>query len=304
MDHNTDAAKQSAYQLQRKRNNNLGAITRMKEEEIKKIVRKEYAKIARENSPCCIPANSCCGKTDLAQDISKKIGYTDEELKAVPEGSNLGLGCGNPVALASLREGETVLDLGSGAGFDCFLAAKKVGKNGKVIGVDMTSEMIDKARENVKKGNYTNVEFRLGVIEKLPVADNSVDVIISNCVINLVPDKKRAFKEAFRVLKPNGRLLISDIVLQKELPDFIKNSIEAYIGCVAGAIMKDEYIEAMKTAGFQKVKIIDETSFPSESITNDSTVKKIIKKSKIPPEKIKEIANSIMSVKVYGVKPR
>jgi len=303
VDHNTDAAKQSAYQLQRKRNNNLGAITRMKEEEIKKIVRKEYAKIARENSPCCIPANSCCGKTDLAQDISKKIGYTDEELKAVPEGSNLGLGCGNPVALASLREGETVLDLGSGAGFDCFLAAKKVGKNGKVIGIDMTPEMIEKARKNAKKGNYRNVEFRLGEIENLPAADNSVDVVISNCVINLVPDKKRVFMEAFRVLKPGGRLMISDIVLLKELPDFIKNSIEAYINCLAGATMKDEYLETIRKAGFQKVKIIEEKTFPIEYITSDSTAKATIENLKMPPEKIKGIINSIASIKVYGIKP-
>ncbi len=151
----------------------------MKEEEIKKVVREGYAKIAKQDSSCCGPMSSCCGGTDLAQNISKSIGYTEQELEAVPEGANLGLGCGNPVALASLREGETVLDLGSGAGFDCFLAASKVGSNGRVIGVDMTPEMIEKARENAKKGNYGNVEFRLGDIENLPVADNSVDVVMS-----------------------------------------------------------------------------------------------------------------------------
>jgi SAM-dependent methyltransferase len=275
----------------------------MKEEEIKKAIREGYARIARQNSSCCIPANPCCGNTNLAQDISKKIGYTDEELETAPEDSNLGLGCGNPVAIASLREGETVLDLGSGAGFDCFLAAKKVGKNGKVIGVDMTPEMIEKARKNAKKGNYGNVEFRLGEIENLPASDNSVDVVISNCVINLAPDKRKVFMEAFRVLKPGGRVLISDLVLLKELPDSIKNSIEAYIGCVAGAIMKDEYIETIKAAGFQKVKIIDETPFPSEYITNDPTAKSIIKNSEIRPEQIKEAANSVISIKAYGVKP-
>jgi len=275
----------------------------MKEEEIKEVVREGYAKIAKQGSPCCTPVNSCCGSTDLAQDISKKIGYTEKELTAVPEGANLGLGCGNPVAFASLREGETVLDLGSAAGLDCFLAANKVGKNGRVIGVDMTPEMIEKARENARKGNYRNVEFRLGEIENLPVADNSADVAISNCVINLVPDKRKVFKETFRVLKPGGRLMVSDIVLLKELPDFIKNSIEAYIGCLSGAIMRDEYLRAIKAAGFHDVRIIDEASFPIECMANDPTAKAIIESLKIPLEKMKEIARLVISIKVYGVKP-
>src|SRR3972149_9853511 len=222
----------------------------MIKEEIKKVVRERYAKIVKQDSSCCGTTESSCGSSNSTHEISKEIGYSEEELKAVPEESNLGLGCGNPVALASLREGETVLDLGSGAGFDCFLAANKVGKNGKVIGVDMTPEMIEKARENIKKGNYENVEFRLGEIENIPVADNSVDVIISNCVINLSPDKKRVFQEALRVLKPGGRLVVSDIVLLEELPDFIRNSIEAYIGCISGAIMKDKYIESIRESGF------------------------------------------------------
>jgi len=275
----------------------------MEDGKIKKVVREGYAKIAKQSSSCCAPVNSCCGSTDLVQDISKSIGYTEEELKAVPEGANLGLGCGNPVALASLREGETVLDLGSGAGFDCFLAAGKVGENGRVIGVDMTPEMIEKARENASKGNYGNVEFRLGEIENLPVADNSVDIVISNCVINLAPDKRRVFAEAFRVLKPGGRLMISDMVLLKELPDFIKKSIEAYIGCLSGAIMRDEYIGTIKAAGFQEVSIIDETSFPIEGIANDPTAKAIIESLEIPPEKMKEVAGSVISIKVNGVKP-
>jgi SAM-dependent methyltransferase len=275
----------------------------MRKEEIKKVVRDGYAKIAKQDSPCCLPVNSCCGSTNLARNISKSIGYTEEELEAVPEGANLGLGCGNPVALASLREGETVLDLGSGAGFDCFLAADKVGKSGRVIGVDMTPEMIDKARENARKGNYANVEFRLGEIENLPAADNSVDIVISNCVINLAPDKRRVFTEAFRVLKPGGRLMISDMVLLKELPDFIKNSIEAYIGCLSGAIKRDEYIDAIKGAGFQEVSIIDETSFPIECMANDPTTKTIIENLEIPPEEIKEVAGSVVSIKAYGLKP-
>lgn len=247
--------------------------------------------------------NSCCRSTDLAQNISRKIGYTEEELKAVPEEANLGLGCGNPVALASLREGEIVLDLGSGAGLDCFLAADRVGGSGRVIGVDMTLEMIEKARENARKGSYRNVEFRLGEIENLPLADNSVDVVISNCVINLSPDKGRVFQEAFRVLRPSGRLMISDIVLLEELPDSIKDSIEAYIGCLSGAIMRDEYIGAIKAAGFQEVRVIDETSFPIECMYNDPTVEAIINNLKIPPEKVKEVASSVASMKIYGVKP-
>ena len=275
----------------------------MKDKKIKKVVREGYAKIAKEKSSCCAPANSCCGGTDVAQDISKKIGYTEEELKTVPEGANLGLGCGNPVALASLKEGETVLDLGSGAGFDCFLAAQKVGEKGKIIGVDMTPEMVEKASENAKKGNYGNVEFRLGEIEKLPVADNSVDAVISNCVINLSPDKRSVFMETFRVLKPGGRLMISDIVLTKELPDFIKNSIEAYIGCLSGAIMRDEYMEAIKAAGFQEIRVIDETSFPIEFMANDPTAKAVIEDLKIPAEKVKDIAGSVVSIKVHGIKP-
>jgi SAM-dependent methyltransferase len=274
-----------------------------KKEEIKEAVREGYARIAKQDSSCCPRVNSCCGSTDLAQDISKKIGYTEKELTAVPEGSNLGLGCGNPVALALLREGETVLDLGSGAGLDCFLAANKVGKKGRVIGVDMTPEMIERARENAKEGNYRNVEFRLGEIENLPVADNSADVAISNCVINLVPDKRKVFTEVFRVLKPGGRLMVSDIVLLKELPDFIKNSMEAYIGCLSGAIMRDEYLRAIEAAGFHDVRIIDEASFPIECMANDPTAKAIVENSKIPLEEVEEVASSVISLKVYGVKP-
>ncbi len=272
-------------------------------EQIKKVVRERYAKIVKQESSCCGTIESSCGSSNSAHKISKRIGYSDEELKAVPEDSNLGLGCGNPVAFASLGEGEVVLDLGSGAGFDCFLAANKVGKNGRVIGVDMTPEMIEKARENAKKGNYENVEFRLGEIENLPVADNSVDVVISNCVIVLSPDKRKVFSEAFRVLKPGGRLLISDIVLLSQLPNFIKNSIEAYIGCVSGAISKNEYLREIRAAGFHDVKIINETSFAIEHITSSQTVSSIIDKFKIPPEKVKEIASSVLSLRVLGLKP-
>jgi len=268
----------------------------MNESETKKAVRQGYAKIAKQQS-------SCCGTNQMAENVSQMIGYSEEEIKAVPEGANLGLGCGNPVALASLKDGETVLDLGSGAGFDCFLASTRVGAKGRVIGVDMTPEMIDKARENARKGNYQNVEFRLSEIESLPVADNNVDTIISNCVINLSPDKKRVFAEAFRVLKPGGRLMVSDIVLLKELPEKIKNSIEAYIGCISGAIKKDEYLKTIKSVGFQNVRIVEETCFPLDCMANDPTAQSIINILKITQEQLKELARSILSIKVFGVKP-
>jgi len=268
----------------------------MDEKEIKKAVREGYARIVKKGSSCCSPGCS-------TESISKKIGYTQEEIEAVPEGTP-SLGCGNPLALASLKEDETVLDLGSGAGFDSFLAAQKVGKNGKVIGVDMTPEMIEKARENAKKGSYGNVEFRLGEIENLPVTENSVDIVISNCVINLSPDKGKVFREAFRVLKPGGRLMVSDIVSVKELPDPLKNSIQTYVGCLSGAITKDKYLRAVKAAGFQEVKILEETSFPVEFMANDPTAKAIIEDLNIPSEKLKEIANSVVSIKVFGSKPK
>lgn len=273
----------------------------MKETEIKKKVREGYAEVAKKGGSCCAPS-SCCGSGDLAQTVSKAIGYTDKELKSVPGDSNLGLGCGNPIALASLVEGETVLDLGSGAGFDCFLAANKVGNTGKVIGVDMTPEMVEKARENAARSDYENVEFRLGEIENIPAADNSVDVIISNCVINLSPDKKRVFGEAFRVLKPGGRLMVSDIVLLKELPDFIRNSIAAYVGCISGAMLKEEYTEAIEEAGFSAVEIVDETVFPIEYIANDPTAKAVIGKLNLSEDSIKDTASSVVSIKVTALK--
>ena len=275
----------------------------MKEDETRKAVREGYARIVRESGSCCASESSCCGSTGPARSSSMNAGYTDEELKAVPEGAGLGLGCGNPVAFASLREGDVVLDLGAGAGLDCFLASDRVGKHGRVIGVDMTPEMVDRARDNAKTGGYTNVEFRLGEIENLPVADNTADVVISNCVINLVPDKGRAFAETFRALKPGGRLMISDIVLLEELPDFIKDSIEAYIGCISGAILKDEYLEAVKSAGFEDVTIVDEALVPVELMINDPTAQTIIEKVGISFEEAKKLVPSVMSIKIHGVKP-
>lgn len=229
--------------------------------DIKEQVRSRYGAIAKHSSSCCGP------KPQDAQ--SKRLGYTDEDLSVVPEGANLGLGCGNPLGLAALAEGQTVLDLGSGAGFDCFLAANKVGKTGRVIGVDMTDAMLDKARANAKTGGYDNVEFRKGEIEALPVDDASVDVITSNCVINLSPDKPAVFAETYRVLKPGGRAFVSDIVLLKPLPDSVAKSVGAYTACVGGAVMKDEYIEAIRQAGFSDVKITSETPFASAAMCSD-----------------------------------
>ena len=275
----------------------------MDKEEIKKIVREGYGKIAKQDSSCCSPVKSCCGGSDSAQGMSKRIGYTEEELKAVPEGANLGLGCGNPIALASLREGEVVLDLGSGAGFDCFLAASQVGKTGKVIGIDMTAEMLDRARENARKGNFDNVEFRLGEIENLPVGDHQVDIIISNCVINLSPNKKRVFKEAFRALRPGGRLMVSDIVLLKELPEEIKNSVAAYVGCIAGATTKEKYLETIQAAGFEETKVLGEAAFPTELLANDPVAREVVNNLKLSREKAMDLASSVISIKVSAVKP-
>jgi len=272
----------------------------MKEQELKEIVRKKYGSIARKGGSCC--QSSCCG-TAAPREISKKVGYTDAELTAVPPGSNLGLGCGNPTALASIKEGDTVLDLGSGAGFDCFLASRKAGPGGKVIGVDMTAEMVQNARANALKGGYENVEFRQGEIEKLPVEDSSIDVIISNCVINLVPSKERAFKEAFRVLKPGGRLMVSDIVLHKELPDFIKGSIEAYTGCISGALLKEDYLNAIRSAGFQGVDVIEESVFPLDVSLDGQKCQANFGDVKVSNEELEKVKATVISIKVAAVKP-
>jgi SAM-dependent methyltransferase len=206
------------------------------------------------------------------------------------------------VALASLREGQTVLDLGSGAGFDCFLAAKAVGEQGRVIGVDMTPEMVKKAWENAKKGGYRNVEFRLGDIEYLPVIDDSVDVILSNCVINLSPNKPKVFSEAFRVLKPGGKLTLSDVVLLRPLPPVLANSAAAYLGCVAGASLKNDYLDMLKNAGFADVQVIGESSFYLGEAAADPVVQAIIEEAKLTPDEVKEIGKSIVSVKLVATK--
>jgi len=229
-------------------------------DEIRNNVRDSYSKVAEANNEgdCCGVASSCCGVSDddkINQLISTRLGYSEADLISVPEGADMGLGCGNPNALAALQKGEIVVDLGSGGGFDAFLAANKVGNTGKVIGVDMTPEMITKARNNAAKANYNNIEFRLGEIEHLPVADNSVDTIMSNCVINLSPNKQQVFNDAYRILKTGGRLAISDVVSSTELPDEIKNNNQLYSACVSGASSIDDLKRIMQQSGFKNIKI-------------------------------------------------
>lgn len=217
----------------------------------KHIIKEKYSAIAKQKKEVC-----GCGCSCSSKNISQQIGYTEEQLQRVGE-ADLGLGCGNPVAFSSINEGDTVLDLGSGAGIDCFLASKKVGSDGKVIGIDFTEEMIIKAKANALKGKFINVKFILADIDKLPVKDNSVNIIISNCVINLAPDKNKVFNETFRILKPGGKIFVSDIVLLEKLSEEQKKDKELIAGCVAGALLKDDYIEVIKQSGF-KIKILNE----------------------------------------------
>jgi arsenite methyltransferase len=226
------------------------------EEDIRDFIRKNYAEVAQKgNEGGCCSGGCCTGAPINIIQISKEIGYTDEDILSVPLEANMGLGCGNPTALASLKKGERVLDLGSGGGLDCFLARKKVGETGYVIGVDMTPDMVKLARKNAKDSGVTNVEFRLGEIEHLPVADSSVDVIISNCVINLSLDKKQVFKEAFRVLKPGGRLSISDVVATKQIPQNIKQDLGLIAACVGGAEYVEKIREMLQDAGFRNIRM-------------------------------------------------
>ncbi|MGE5174976.1 MAG: arsenite methyltransferase [Hyphomicrobiales bacterium] len=269
--------------------------------DIRDVVRERYGAIA-DGGECgcgCKPASEkaeerktaggdagCCGDTGLAS-----LGYSSEQSAAIPEGANLGLGCGNPLGHAAVRPGETVLDLGSGAGIDVFLASKEVGLIGRVIGVDMTPSMLRRARENAERGDYKNVEFRLGEIESLPVADASVDVVISNCVINLSPDKPRVFREALRALKPGGRMVVSDLMLTRPLPDAVRNSISAYVGCVAGAPLKEDYLRLMREAGFEDVTVVEERSYGNAGDLLPGVVREA------------NAWDAILSVKVRGRKP-
>jgi len=242
-------------------------ILSMENDTVKKIVKDAYKEIAVSGSGCGCGCNK-------AKNISKSIGYTDEELKIVGE-ANLGLGCGNPLAFGKIKEGDTVLDLGSGAGIDAILAAQKVGEKGKVIGVDMTIEMIEKAKENAKKQGIKNIEFLLGGIENLPIKDNSVDTIITNCVINLTPDKAKTFSEAYRVLKPQGKIYLSDIVLLEELTEEQRNNKKLISGCVAGALLRDDYLNKIKSAGFS-VRVLYENKGISKEQYNGMPLESIM----------------------------
>jgi arsenite methyltransferase len=276
----------------------------MDNEQIQKNVKSGYADIVKRSTKKSLLPNffQCCDPKEIASDIGKKIGYSEQELKNVPEDANLGIGCGNPTALASIKKGETILDLGSGAGFDCFLASRQTGETGKVIGVDITPEMVTQAKKNAEKGNYKNVEFIIGEIENLPVENESVDLIISNCVINLSNQKEQVFKEAYRVVKPNGRIMISDIILLNDLPDYVKNSVEGHIACLAGAVRKEDYINAITNAGFKEIRIDKEAAFPIELMLNDPIAEKIIKENYLTEKEITAIANSIASVSISAKK--
>lgn len=248
----------------------------MDKENVRKTVRKGYAKIARESCSCRTAKNTCSDGSASAGQFFSQAGYSVEEIASVPEGAVVGLACGNPLSFGKPVTGETVLDLGSGPGLDCFLASKAVGSTGKVIGVDMTPEMIDKARENAARGGYGNVEFRLGEIENLPAADDSVDIIISNCVINLSPDKAKVFKEALRVLRPGGRLVVSDVVLLKPLADALRESEDLLVGCVANAELKEKYLDLIREAGFNEVVVLQERSYSIEGCGEDTTAASVL----------------------------
>jgi arsenite methyltransferase len=232
-------------------------VSKMSDHEIKEEVKRAYAELAKASKGCCGNKSNCDSSWSPRHNRARLFGYPVDELpQSITESY---AGCGNPVALASLKEGEVVLDLGSGAGLDVFMAAEKVGKNGKVIGVDMTPEMVQKAQENARTIGSKNTEFRLGEIEKLPIEDESVDVIISNCVINLAPDKEKVFQEAFRVLRRGGRLMVSDMVVIKTLPDEVRESLNAYTGCIAGAVPEAQYLKLIREAGFQQVRVVEKS---------------------------------------------
>ena len=268
--------------------------------DVKKAVRDRYARAATSDAGCCEPS-SCGDAVASAGEISESIGYSARQLTQVPEAANLGLGCGNPTAIASLSEGEVVLDLGSGAGLDCFLASAQVGSSGRVIGVDMTPEMLERARSNAETGGYANVEFRLGEIEALPVADGSVDVIISNCVLNLSADKPKVLSEAFRVLKSGGRIVVSDMVSDVEVPDVMEKRLDSVAACLP--TFRDVYIQQFRDAGFEEVRISDERPYPAAFILEDPGVRAYVTRHPEQQAEMARFADSIYGAHFEASKP-
>src|SRR5574340_406541 len=275
------------------------------ENAIKEAVRDRYAGHARTKTSCCGSGSSCCGSSADAATALPDGAYDPADLTAVPPDADLGLGCGNPLALQSLAEGETVVDLGSGGGIDCFVAAKKVGPSGRVIGIDMTPEMIALAKRNAERGGYANVEFRLSEVEDMPIPENTADIIISNCVINLVPDKRRAFAEAFRVTKPGGRLSVSDIATTEPLPEIARESVAAYVSCLGGASTLDDYLAAIRGAGYADVRIVSDTAYGMDDEAADALASSFGADlpAQLDATEMRRVAKLFLSVTVQAVKP-
>jgi arsenite methyltransferase len=262
---------------------------------IRALVQDGYTRIVER-------ASGCCGSLPHAEEVGRKIGYSEAQLREVPDGANLGVGCGNPTAIDALRPGEVVVDLGSGAGMDAFLAARQVGPTGHVIGVDMTDAMLEKARKNARTMGITNVEFRKGTIEDLPLEDSSVDTIISNCVINLSPEKDRVFGEAYRVLRSGGRLMISDLVLEHPLPSDIAEAAEAYVGCIGGASLREDYLQAIRNAGFRSVSVQREASFADAISLEDPQLREVMGTYDITVERVMDVLEGVRSLHILAAK--
>jgi SAM-dependent methyltransferase len=266
------------------------------------LVKERYANVAKTRASELSKLSGCCGGKNIYNEISQQLGYSGEQINSVPEDANLGAGCGNPLSLSPIKKGDTVLDLGSGAGFDCFIASGLVGESGKIIGIDFTPEMIKKAEMNAEKGNYKNVKFLLANIESIPLVSNSVDLIISNCVINLSENKQDVFKESFRILKEGGHLSVSDIVLEKVLPERVFEMLKKHINCFSGAVKKSDFLQMLKNAGFKNIKITKESHYPIELILSDPIIQAIVSELNPSNEEKREILSSIVSASFYAEK--
>jgi SAM-dependent methyltransferase len=266
-------------------------MSRARADDVRERVRAGYTAVAER-------AASCCGAESMAAQVARRVGYSEAELRSIPEGANLGVGCGNPTALAELRAGEVVLDRGCGAGFGVFLAAHAVGPTGRVIGVDMTEAMLERARENARRGSFSNVAFLAGTIEALPLPDASVGVVVSSCVINLSPDKPRVFREALRVLRPGGRLAVSDLVLEEPLPPPLRESIEAWVGCLAGALLREDYLDAIRRAGFLDVRVVGEASHGGVIDVQTPEIRAAAERAGLGAEQLRRAVAVVTSVKI------